>query len=91
MEYPTGPGNIVTLSDVANGISNRLISIFCLDENGNRPVNDNYEVYRNEYFRNLVLFYEYFHGDTARGAGASHQTGWTGIIAALINNIGIKS
>ena len=64
-----------------------MISSFQKDENGNRPVNDNYEIYRNEHFKNLVLFYEYFHGDTARGVGASHQTGWTGVVAELINRI----
>jgi hypothetical protein len=64
-----------------------LISTFQQNENGDRPVNDNYSIYRDEHFKDLVLFYEYFHGDTARGVGASHQTGWTGVVAELINLI----
>lgn len=87
VEFPTGSGNWITLGEVANEISKRLVSTFQKDENGSRPVNDNYEIYRNEHFKNLVLFYEYFHGDTARGVGASHQTGWTGVVAELINRI----
>ena len=77
----------MTFGEVANEISKRLISIFQKDENGNRPVNDNYDIYRDEHFKDLVLFYEYFHGDTARGVGASHQTGWTGVVAELINRV----
>lgn len=87
--FPTGSGNFVTLHEVANEISGRLIASFVTDENGNRPVNDGYEIYRREHFSNLVLFYEYFHGDTARGIGASHQTGWTGVVADLINRVSV--
>ncbi|MGE5108860.1 MAG: MGH1-like glycoside hydrolase domain-containing protein [Sphingobacteriales bacterium] len=87
VEFPTGAGNAMLLHEVANEISMRLISTFRKDENGNRPVNDYYDIYRDEHFKDLVLFYEYFHGDTARGVGASHQTGWTGVIAELINSI----
>jgi hypothetical protein len=85
-EYPAGSGNIINLNDAAHEISRRLISIFKKDANGNRPVNDGISRYQNDpYFKDLVLFYEYFHGDTARGVGASHQTGWTGVVAELIN------
>ena len=88
VEFPSGSGNNFALGDVALEISNRLVSTFRKDENGNRPVNDNYELYRNDpHFKDLILFYEYFHGDTARGVGASHQTGWTGVVAELINRI----
>jgi hypothetical protein len=88
VEFPTGSGNRIMLDKVANEISKRLISVFQKDEKGNRPANDNYEIYRNDpYFKDLVLFYEYFHGDTARGVGASHQTGWTGVVAELINRV----
>jgi hypothetical protein len=87
VEFPTGGGNWMTHGEVANEISKRLISIFQKDENADRPVNDHYPIYRDEHFRDLVLFYEYFHGDTARGVGASHQTGWTGVIAQLINRV----
>lgn len=63
-------------------ISKRLVAASETDENGYRPVNDYYSIYKeDEHFKDLVLFYEYFHGDTARGLGASHQTGWTGVVA----------
>ena len=53
---------------------------------GNRPVNDEYEMYRNDpHFRDLILFYEYFHGDSGKGLGANHQTGWTALVAQLIS------
>jgi hypothetical protein len=87
VEFPTGSGHLMTHSEVANEISKRLISTFQQNENGDRPVNDNYSIYRDKHFKDLVLFYEYFHGDTARGVGASHQTGWTGVVAELINRV----
>ncbi len=90
IEYPTGSGTELTLSDISIELSKRLVSIFKKDENGIRPVNGNEPVYHSsEYFNDLVLFYEYFHGDTARGVGASHQTGWTGVVADLINRIAV--
>ncbi len=88
VDFPTGSANNITLTEVANEISKRLIGVFKKEENGNRPVNDNYEMYNSdEHFKELILFYEYFHGDTARGVGASHQTGWTGVVAEMINNV----
>jgi hypothetical protein len=76
------------LQKVSQEISKRLISSFQKDETGHRPVNDYFTIYRDDpNFKDLVLFYEYFHGDTARGVGASHQTGWTGVVAELINRI----
>ncbi|WP_407527859.1 glucosidase [Lacibacter sp. MH-610] len=87
VEFPSGSGTSVLLSEVSNEISKRLVRIFEKDENGNRPVNDNYEIYQDEHFKDLILFYEYFHGDTARGVGASHQTGWTGVVAELIQSM----
>ncbi len=88
VNFPTGSGNDRTLTEVSAEIANRLISIFKKDETGNRPANDNYAIYRDDpHFRDLILFYEYFHGDNARGVGASHQTGWTGVVAELINRI----
>ena len=90
VNFPTGSGNDITLTEVSAEIANRLISIFKKDETGNRPANDNYAIYRDDpHFRDLVLFYEYFHGDNARGVGASHQTGWTGVVAELINRVNI--
>jgi len=88
VEFPTGSGNKIKLADVSNELAKRLVSTFQMNEDGHRPVNDNYAIYRDDpHFRDLVLFYEYFHGDTARGVGASHQTGWTGVVAELINRI----
>lgn len=91
-EYPSNSGNEMNLNAIADELSGRLISIFQKDESGNRPVNDYFTIYRDDpHFRDLILFYEYFHGDTARGIGASHQTGWTGVVAELINNINQNS
>ena len=90
VEFPTGSGNEILLSEVSNEIAKRLVSTFQLNKDGHRPVNDNYAIYRDdEHFKDLVLFYEYFHGDTARGVGASHQTGWTGVVAELINRVSL--
>src|SRR5205085_10161074 len=73
IEYPTGSGNKLTLTDISVELSKRLVSIFKTDANGMRPVNGGESIYHNnEHFKDLVLFYEYFHGDTARGVGASH-------------------
>ena len=88
VEFPTGSGNKMNLKDVSDAISKRLVSIFEKDEQNHRPVNDYYNIYRDdEHFKDLILFYEYFHGDTARGVGASHQTGWTGVVAELIESL----
>ena len=88
VEFPTGSGNKMMLSEVSEEISKRLVSIFEMGEDGHRPANDQYAIYRDDpHFKDLILFYEYFHGDTARGVGASHQTGWTGVVAELIQRI----
>ncbi|MEO7523779.1 MAG: glucosidase [Ferruginibacter sp.] len=87
-EYPTGSGNKIMISEIANQLSKRLVSIFEKDTEGKRKVNGEEQIYQaNEAFSDLILFYEYFHGDNSRGVGASHQTGWTGLVAALINRI----
>lgn len=88
VEYPTGSSKFFTLKDIAAEISKRLLKLFAADNDGNRPVNGlTPKLYQDEHFKDLVLFYEYFHGDNGRGVGASHQTGWTGVIAELINDI----
>ena len=88
IEFPSGSGTKMNLGQIADELSKRLIYPFIPAETGQRPVNDYFTIYRDDpNFRDLVLFYEYFHGDTARGVGASHQTGWTGVIAELINRI----
>jgi hypothetical protein len=85
VEYPTGSGNMKTLNEVIDGITNRLISIFTRNSSGKRPVFGDVDLFNNDpHWRDLIPFHEYFHGDSGRGIGASHQTGWTGLIAAMI-------
>ena len=85
VEYPTGSGNYSNLDQIADSLNKRLAKIFLKDENGKRPVHGQYERFQNDPdFKNYILFYEYFHGDNGRGVGASHQTGWTGLIAKIL-------
>jgi hypothetical protein len=85
VECPTGSGKQMTLWEVATELSNRLIHIFLRDVSGNRPVYGGTKTFQeNPNWRDLILFYEYFHGDNGAGLGASHQTGWTGVVAKLI-------
>ena len=85
IECPTGSGMFMTINDVANELSRRLTRIFLKDEHGKRPVFGYSEKMQNDpHFRDYVLFHEYFHGDNGRGVGASHQTGWTGLVAKLL-------
>jgi Glycosyl hydrolase family 63 C-terminal domain len=89
VECPTHSGRMATLWEVAAEISRRLSRIFLQDETGARPVNGANELFRSDpYWRDFVLFYEYFHGDTGAGLGASHQTGWTGLVAKLLQQSG---
>lgn len=85
LEYPTGSGKLFTLKDIADKLGERLIKIFTM-EDGKRATNGGNELFNtNEHFKDYVLFHEYFHGDTGKGLGASHQTGWTGLVADLIH------
>lgn len=85
VEYPTGSGNYLNLEQISDALSKRLSKIFLKDENGDRPVNSQYPRFQTDpEFKNYILFYEYFHGDSGRGVGASHQTGWTGLIAKIL-------
>lgn len=87
IEYPTGSGKFFTIREVATELSRRLTRIFLPDENGRRPVYGKHEKFQTDpHFKDYILFYEYFHGDTGEGLGASHQTGWTGLIADLIHD-----
>ncbi|MEP6704112.1 MAG: glucosidase, partial [Acidobacteriota bacterium] len=89
VECPTGSGNMMNLWEVGEELSRRLSRIFLKGEEGYRPVFGNCEKQqRDEYFRNHILFYEYFHGDDGSGLGASHQTGWTGLVAKLLQQSG---
>jgi hypothetical protein len=84
VEYPTGSGRQVNLYEVAREISDRLVGTFREDAEGHRPVHGGQPLLQSDpYWRDLVLFYEYFHGDNGAGIGASHQTGWTGIAGVL--------
>jgi hypothetical protein len=85
IECPTGSGHYLTLQEIADELSQRLIRLFLRDQAGHRPFNGNNEMMqRDPYFRDHLLFHEYFHGEDGTGLGASHQTGWTGLIAMLI-------
>lgn len=85
LEYPTGSGKLFTLKDIADKLGERLIKIFTM-EDGKRATNGGNELFNtNKHFKDYVLFHEYFHGDTGKGLGASHQTGWTGLVADLIH------
>ncbi len=90
VELPTGSGRQATLFEVAKDLVDRLASIFLRDEaTGQRPVFGNVEQFQNDpYWRDHLLFYEYFHGDNGAGIGASHQTGWTGVVARLVQIFG---
>lgn len=93
VECPTGSGNKMNLLEVADELTRRVISLFEKDKNGNRRIyNDEYSwFYRQPENENLVLFYEYFHGDSGKGLGASHQTGWTALVAELISEYGTRN
>jgi hypothetical protein len=89
VECPTGSGKMMNLFEVAHDISNRLKSIFVRDKQGRRPVYGGTEKFQKDpYWRDYILFYEYFHGDNGAGLGASHQTGWTGLVAKMIELFG---
>ena len=86
VECPTGSGRYLTLYEVAEEISRRLASIFLRDERGRRPVYGGTRKFQEDpHWRDLILFYEYFHGDNGAGLGASHQTGWTGVVARAMH------
>jgi hypothetical protein len=85
IDYPTGSGQRATLRDVAADLSNRLTRLFLTDESGRRPAFGAQNVMQvDPHWRDHLLFYEYFHGDTGAGLGASHQTGWTALVAQLL-------
>jgi hypothetical protein len=89
VECPTRSGNYMTLFEVAREIATRLTRIFLQDGRGRRPVYGGSEKFQTDpYWRDYILFYEYFHGDNGAGLGASHQTGWTGTVARLLQQLG---
>ncbi len=87
IEYPAGSGKMITIQEAAEELSARLSRIFLKDKSGRRAVfGDNEKLQTDPNFRDYILFYEYFNGDTGEGLGASHQTGWTGLIAKLLQS-----
>ena len=92
VECPTGSGKYMNLFEVANELSRRLTSIFLRDAGGKRPVYGGATKFQKDpHWRDYILFYEYFHGDNGAGLGASHQTGWTGVVARLLDVFGRTS
>jgi hypothetical protein len=90
IECPTGSGNLMNLFEVSKELSNRLTSTFTRDEQGRRPVYGGTEKFQTDpHWRDLILFYEYYHGDNGAGLGASHQTGWSGLVAKAIQIYGL--
>jgi hypothetical protein len=86
IECPTGSGHRMNLYQVAEELSRRLTNIFLRDGEGRRPVHGKTKKFQDDpHWRDLLLFYEYFHGDNGAGLGASHQTGWTGVIARAMH------
>jgi hypothetical protein len=91
VECPTGSGVMMNLRDVSHEIERRLAKLFLPDPNGRRPCHGTETRYADDpAFRDLVLFYEYFHGDDGRGLGASHQTGWTALAGNLVERVAIN-
>lgn len=89
IECPTGSGQWMTLFEVAKEIGRRLSNVFLVDQNGKRPVFGGTQKFHNDpHWRDYVFFYEYFHGDNGAGLGASHQTGWTGLVAMILKLLG---
>jgi hypothetical protein len=88
VECPTGSGKMATLKQVSEDLSRRLCRTFLPDENGVRPCHGDVAQYATDpHWKDLVLFNEYFHGETGRGLGATHQTGWTALAVKLLENI----
>ncbi|MGH7787775.1 MAG: MGH1-like glycoside hydrolase domain-containing protein, partial [Candidatus Binatia bacterium] len=91
VECPVGSGHYLTLTEVADELSQRLIRLFARDGDGRRPVFGGQATFQHDpHWRDYLLFYEYFHGDNGAGLGASHQTGWTGLVAKLIQQQGTR-
>ena len=85
VEYPTGSGQYCNLLEISQALTSRLTKLFLRDSNGYRPIYaDDKQLQQDPNFRDYLLFHEYFHGDNGKGLGASHQTGWTGLVAKLL-------
>jgi hypothetical protein len=87
VEYPTHSGNFFSLKEISNKLAERVVSLFTRDQNGQRPIYGNNALLQSDpYFRDYILFFEYFHGDSGLGLGASHQTGWTALVSRLLTS-----
>src|SRR5262252_3332249 len=86
VECPVGSGRQMNLLEVSQELARRLSRLFLPNKEGRRPAQGSHGRWNDEYWRDHVLFYEYFHGETGAGIGASHQTGWTGVIAFLLQS-----
>ncbi len=92
VECPTGSGRLMNLDGVVQELLRRLAGIFLRDSEGRRAVFGSRDLFNTDpHWRDLIPFHEYFHGDTGRGCGASHQTGWTGLIAQVLLNLDEKA
>jgi hypothetical protein len=90
IECPTGSGKMMNLFEVSKEIADRITRTFTRNEHGRRPVYGGTEKFQTDpHWRDYILFYEYFHGDNGAGIGASHQTGWTGLVAKMIQLYGL--
>jgi hypothetical protein len=88
IEFPTGSGNWINLWDASLELERRLVGIFRRDGDGRRAFNGSVDLFqRDPHWRDLILFNEYFHGDNGRGVGASHQTGWTAMVAKMVKQL----
>jgi hypothetical protein len=88
VEYPNGSGHFYNLREVADKLSERIIGLFAADPKGSRRCYEQYNwFYSQPGNEHLILFYEYFHGDTGKGLGANHQTGWTALVANLLQEL----
>jgi hypothetical protein len=88
VEFPSGSGQTTNLDQVAQALSRQLVSIFLPGPDGRRPCHGQQSVYATDpNWKDLLLFYEYFHGDSGAGLGASHQTGWTALVTSLIQDL----
>jgi hypothetical protein len=91
VECPVGSGKMLTLSEVSQELSRRLAALFLPDASGNRPYNDKDPRMQHPNWKDLIIFNEYFDGETGRGCGADHQTGWTGLVARLVQETGRRA
>ncbi|MBV8581490.1 MAG: glucosidase, partial [Candidatus Eremiobacteraeota bacterium] len=88
VEFPTGSGQMLTLWEISLALSRRLVALYRRDAGGRRPFNGTSTLFQSDpHWRDQLLFHEYYHADTGEGLGASHQTGWTGLVAKLIDQL----